>query len=49
MSYVIVLILWAIVGIGDVIMCVNKEKCTWLSFWCVYAVLIIDIIDRILN
>ena len=41
------LICWLIVGILNIINCVNNRKCSWLDYWLLYVVLIINLIDEI--
>ena len=43
------LICWLIVGILNIINCVNNRKCSWLDYWLLYGVFIINFIDDILE
>ena len=42
-----VLVLWLIVGGLNLARCITKRKCSWLDYWLVYGVLIINLIDEI--
>lgn len=38
---IVLIILWVIIGIMNIVHCAKGYSCTWLSYWCVYAVMII--------
>ena len=42
-----VLVLWLIVGGLNLARCITKRECSWLDYWLLYVVLIINLIDEI--
>ena len=46
---VVVLVLWLIVGGLNLARCITKRECSWLDYWLVYVVLIVNLIDEIFD
>lgn len=44
---IMALICWLIVGILNIVSCARNYKCSWLDYWLVYGVLIINLIDEV--
>ena len=44
---IVVLVIWLIVGGINLARCIVKSECSWLDYWLVYGVLIINLIDEI--
>lgn len=42
-----VLVIWLIVGGLNLVRCITKRECSWLDYWLLYVVLIINLIDEI--
>ena len=42
-----VLMIWLIVGGLNLVRCITKRECSWLDYWLLYVVLIINLIDEI--
>ena len=41
------LVIWLIVGGLNLVRCITKRECSWLDYWLLYVVLIINLIDEI--
>ena len=46
---IVVLLLWLIVGGLNLARCIIKRECSWLDYWLVYGVLIVNLIDDIVE
>ena len=44
---IMVLVCWITVGILNIVNCARSHKCSWLDYWLVYVVLIVNLIDEI--
>ena len=44
-----VLVIWLIVGGLNLVRCITKRECSWLDYWLLYVVLIINLIDDIVE
>ncbi len=44
---VAVLVIWLIVGGLNLARCITKRECSWLDYWPLYVVLIINLIDEV--
>lgn len=42
-----VLVIWLIVGGLNLARCITKRECSWLDYWFLYGVLIINLIDEV--
>ena len=42
-----VLVIWLIVGGLNLVRCITKRECSWLDYWLLYVVLIINLIDEV--
>ena len=45
-SIIVVVILLIVVGL-NLVRCITKRECSWLDYWLLYVVLIINLIDEI--
>lgn len=43
------LIIWMIVGLINLVNCVNHRKCSWADYWLAYSVLIIALINQLVE
>ena len=46
---VVSIIIWVIVGLINLISCINHFECTWGNYWLVYGVLIVALINQIVE
>ena len=44
---IMALICWLIVGVLNIVDCTSHRKCSWLNYWLLYGVLIINLIDEV--
>ena len=43
------LVIWIIVGLLNLINCINHRKCLWSNYWLAYSVLIIALINQLVE
>ena len=46
---IMVLVLWAIVGILGFVNCISGRTCKWIDYWLVYGVLIVSLVDKVVE
>ena len=49
MIYILILVIWIIIGITSLYKCIQHLEVTWTNYWLVYAALIVSLLGIILE
>ncbi len=49
MIYILILVIWIIIGIISLYKCTQHLEVTWIDYWLIYVVLIISLLKIVLK